>query len=431
MNLKKIAAGLTFAMMLPTAAFAHGELWYDAKSHLPQFKKIVVYPIKDLDGQFKIDEDENSESYQINDYFNKRFVRKLKMKTISLGASLKENKDLRRDAEKYQSLYDDVSSEQERGEKVFNTTASDGYIIAQINLDKTEPHLSPSKTVTVQMKSWTEEKGGPNGNRTYDVRNWTVRHTIPAQELMLYHLGLVYNMYNRKGDKIMTYRNAEHTYGDDYGDIIGILGGLFGGRKSKPLTTDNYRVEVFKSIVNEFRKDFEDIKDDFKEKDKKIRIPKTIGFKEINLPKNIGGDEYALKSIYFGMKNSAMEYTDAKVDYDGTGKATLNSYYLDRRWVEPYADTYNRLVSSEESDWYDAKGNKHTKTINRYTTEISDHHGYWHYFANVSGIFYLVDDGGRVLVSHGSNETDDKTADAYLHFLKDFYTKVNAYLTGK
>ena len=48
MNWKKFAAALSFAAILPTTAFAHGELWYDVTSHLPQFKKIVIYPIKGL-----------------------------------------------------------------------------------------------------------------------------------------------------------------------------------------------------------------------------------------------------------------------------------------------------------------------------------------------------------------------------------------------
>ena len=87
MNLKKIVAALSFAAILPTTAFAHGELWYDAASHLPQFKKLVVYPLRGLDGEFKIDSNEKSEVYQANDYFDKRFVRKLKIKTTGADSA--------------------------------------------------------------------------------------------------------------------------------------------------------------------------------------------------------------------------------------------------------------------------------------------------------------------------------------------------------
>lgn len=424
MNLKKILATVSLAITLPATAFAHGELWYDAASHLPQFKKIVVYPVKYLGEGFKIDENEKSETYQVNDYFDKRFVRKLKIKTVPLGSSLKENKEIRTDEEKYKSLYQNFSSENARAATVASVTAANGYIIPHIFLDQLEPHLSPAKTVTVQMKSWTEEEDGPNGNRTYDEKTWNVTHTIPAQELMLYHMGIDYNMYDREGKKIMTYRNAEHTYGG---------GGLF----SKSLTTSNYRVPLFKSVVDEFRKDYKDIQKNFKDNKQKTRVGKTIGFKGIALPNNVGSDEYSLKSVYFGMKDLAFKFTDAKIDYDGSGNAryfvqgNINYYSLDRHWVEPYASTYDKLLSLQENDWYDVNGNKHTRKIKKYQTEIVDHHGYWQYTATVKGTFYLVDDSGKILVSHSATETDDKTADAYYHLMKDFYKKVNAFISPK
>lgn len=456
MNLKKILATVSLAMTLPATSFAYGELWYDAASHLPQFKKIVVYPINYLNEGFKIDSDEKSETYQVNDYFDKRFVRKLKIKTVPLGSSLKENKEIRTDEEKYKSLYQNFSSEKDRATTVSSVTAANGYIIPHIFLDKLEPHLSPAKTVTVQMKSWTEEADGPNGNRIYDEKTWNVTHTIPARELILYHMGIDYNMYDREGKKIMTYRNAEHTYGNNTGkvgetianaveNVYGIningivrgIGNLFGGKKSKPLRPDEYKVELFKSIVDEFRKDYKDIQENFKDNKQKNRVGKTIGFKGINLPQNVGSDEYSLKSVYFGMKDMAFKYTDAKIDYDGSGNARyfvqgdISYYSLDRQWIEPYATTRNNLLSMQQSDWYDAYGNKHTRTIKKYQTEIVDHHGYWQYTATVKGTFSLVDDSGRVLVTHSATETDDKTADAYQHLMKDFYKKVNAVISPK
>lgn len=437
MDWKKFIATVSFGVLLPTTALAHGELWYDASSHLPQYKKIVVYPIKGLDGNFQIDADDKSETYKINDYFDKRFVRKLKIKTIPLGSSLKENKEIRNDEEKYKPLYDNFSSEEKRAETVTSLTASDGYVITGIDFDKVEPHTSPAKTVTVQMKSWTEEVDGPNGNRTYNEQKWTETHTIPAKELILYHMGIKYNVYDRHGKKIMTYRNGEHTYGENYGGIVGLFSGIFGGKQTKSLKPDRYRVELFKSIVDEFRKDFEDIQGNFKENKKKTRISKTIGFKNINMPSDVGGDEYSLKSIYFSMKDYAFKFTTAKIDYDGSGNAqyfvqgNISRYSLDRKWIEPCVTLNNKLLSEEKVDWYDGSGNKHTKKIKQYTTEIVDHHGYWKYTATVSGSFNLVDSNGRVVVSYSSTETDDKTADAYRHLVEGFYKEVNTFLTGK
>ena len=169
----------------------------------------------------------------------------------------------------------------------------------------------------------------------------------------------------------------------------------------------------------------------------KIRIRKTIGFREIYLPSHVGGDEYALKSIYFSMKNLALKNTEVAVDYSGDGSAkyfvqgSISRYSLDRKWIEPHVTLSNKLLSEEKSDWYDGKGKKHTKKIKKYTTEINDHHGYWQYTATVSGTFNLVDANGRVLVSHSATETDDKVADAYRHLLNDFYKKVNTSLAGK
>lgn len=432
MNLKKIAAVVSFAAMLPATAFAHGELWYDAASHLPQFKKIVVYPLRGLDGEFKIDENEKSEAYQANDYFDKRFVRKLKIKTVPLGSSLKENKEIRVDEEKYQSLYNKFPSEKERAETVASVTAANGYIIPHINRDETEPHISPAKTVTVEMKSWTEEKNGPKGDRTYDQKTWTVSHTIPEVQLMLYHMGVDYDMFNREGKKIMTYRNFENTYGDKYGGVSGIIGGIFGGKPTKALRPDRYRVEIFKSVVDEFRKDFKDIQDNFQDNKKKQRINKTIGFRNIALPANVGGDEYSLKSLYFQMKDSAFKYTNANIDYDGKGDAkyfvegSISRYDLTRQWIEPWVTLSNQVVKEESYEWTDSKGVKHTAKVKKYQTSIVDHHGYYKYTATVAGNFKLLDSNGNVVVSHSSTETDDKPADAYLHLLKDFYKKVNS-----
>ena len=437
MNWKKIAVTICFVMILPTTAFAYGEFWYDVTSHLPQFKKIVIYPVRGVNGKYMMNEDELSEVYQVNDYFDKRFIRKLKIKTISLGSSLKENKEIRADAEKYKSLYYKFPSENKRAATITAVTAANGYIIPRINLDKLEPHKSPEKTVTVEMKSWTEEVIGSVIKRRYGEKKWTEKHTIPAKDLMLYHMGINYNVYDRNGKKIMTYRNFEHTYEDSYTGITNAVVNFFGGKTVKSLKPERYRVEILKHIIDEFRRDFKDLQDNFKTNKKKQRISTKIGFKEINLPDNVGRDEYALKSAYFSMKDLAFKYTNLSIDYDGKGDAkyfvqgNITHYALHRKWIEPYVTLDNKEISSETSDYYDSKGKKHKKEIIKYETKIVDHHGYWEYKAKVSATFNLVDKNGKVIVSHSANQTDDKVADAYRHLLKDFYIKVNKYFNEK
>ena len=458
MNWKKIFVTATFIATLPTAAFAHGELWYDASSHFGQLSgkkdakaKIVVYPLE-YANKFLIEDEikadgSKSEVYQANDYFNKRFVRRLKVKTVALGVLLDENKKIRQDEEKYKPLFESFGYPVEQKAKIVAekvTGGRTGFIIPTIDIMYTEPHLSPATTVTLQMKSWTQEEDGPNGNRKYDEKTWNVSHTIPAKELMLYHFGLKYNMYDDKeGKKIMTYRNSEHTYGEQYGGVVGFINGLFGGKQTKSLKPDRYAVELFKSVVDEFRDDFEDSQKNFKKKDSREKgkdknvVNKTIGFRGINLPGNVGGDEYALKSIYFAMKDFAYQYTKLKVDYNGKGNAdyfvqgNITRYSLDRTWISPHADTYDSEISSEDFEWIDRDGNKHTGTRKQYETKIIDYFGEWKYTATVSGTFQLVDSSGRVIISHSDTKTDDKTADAYQHLLKDFYDKVNNHFGTK
>ena len=247
-------------------------------------------------------------------------------------------------------------------------------------------------------------------------------------------MGIDYNMFDREGKKIMTYRNAEHTYGNKFGGAIGLLSGIFGGKQTKSLRPDRYHVELFKSIVDEFRKDFSDIQTNFKENKKKARVPKTIGFREITLPQDVGGDEYALKSVYFAMKDLAFKHTDLDVDYNGNGKAqyfvqgAINQYKLTRHWVEPYVTTSDKMISETKSEWTDKNGKKHTKKTRKYETQITDHHGYWKYTAYVGGTLNLFDANGRLIISHSGTESDDKAADACRHLMKDFYTKVNKLL---
>lgn len=222
-------------------------------------------------------------------------------------------------------------------------------------------------------------------------------------------------MFNRQGEKILTYENQEHSYNYNFG---------------------NYRLKMFEHLVKEFRDDYKGIQKAYLEDQKKPKEhgPVSIGFKNLNVPSNVGDEECLIKSVYFALKNSALKYAKANINY-GDANETPSNYYvqgsisrysLDRRWVEPWASTYNSVVSSQKSYWYDRNGGKHEMTTTKYETKITDHHGYWAYTATVGGTFELVNaNTGRTVFSRSYVETDDKTADAYLHLLKDFYNDVN------
>ena len=409
-------ATLLCATALPSLVFAHGELWYDVTAHVPQFKKIVIYPVEWPDHRNWVSSDENTVVYKINDYFDKKFVRRLKFRTISLGRTLKENKELRTDEEKYNSLYNNYPTEEARGKAVFDITGADGYLVPITRECRTETYMSPQKTVSVAMSSWTEVTNSPRGNYTTDKRNWTVQHVIPAKERTLYHMEIEHMLFDRDGKKIMTYRNRFHNH--DY--------------KIK-----NYEEKMTKDLIDEFREDVKDIKEDFEKEKQKGRLGPRIGFRDISLPSNIAGNEAVLKSIYFGMKDGARRWTDAKLNYRPEDaayekyyvKGSIGQYSLDRIWHDPYVTTWNKMVSRDEQKWVDGAGNEHTQVTSRYETDITDHYGGYEYVATVSGSFFLADaNTGQILVEHSATETDDKTADAYRHLMKSFYEKASKYL---
>ena len=62
------------------------------------------------------------------------------------------------------------------------------------------------------------------------------------------------------------------------------------------------------------------------------------------------------------MKSLALKNTEVAIDYSGDGNAkyfvqgSISRYSLDRKWIEPHVTLSNKLLSEEESDWYDGKG---------------------------------------------------------------------------
>ena len=427
-NLKKVLTGVLVGAALPTIALAHGNIWYDKSSHLPQYKKMVIFPITNVDGSYWLDEtDIKSDAYEANQYLNTRFIRKLKIKnTISLGTPLDENKKIRiKDTDVYTKLLPKFPTEKERAAMVDNITAADGYLSPRLVQDRKEPHLSPATTVTVRMQSYTEETNGPNGNRTYNKKTWNERYTIPARQRCLYHMQVEHDIFDRDGKKVMTYKNGDHTY-------------QYENNESR------YRLRMFKDLVNEFREDYEDIKKEFLEDERKKRenddddrAMVKIAFKNIQVPDNVGNNEYYVKSVHFVMKNFALKHTKARVIFNNNSHETPRYYVqgaiyrfsYDREWIAPHVTVYNSLVSSKKQKWRDRKGKEHTMRISDYKTSVTPHLGRWQYTATVSANFSLVDARtGRIVVNHNDVETDDKRADAYRHFMKKFYEKVQNYL---
>ena len=155
MNIKKIIAGMLCTAMLPATAFAYGQMWVDKNANVPKYKKLVIFPLatKGNEYEYLLSDNERSEIYKMNDYLDKKFVRKLKYVTVDLGSPLAENNQIRADADKYKPLYEHFPNEAARGKAVEDITMADAYLVPIIRGNRVEEHISPATYVNVQMRS--------------------------------------------------------------------------------------------------------------------------------------------------------------------------------------------------------------------------------------------------------------------------------------
>ena len=407
----KIFCIALMTLFIQSSVHAYGIFWYDMNSDMANWKKVVIFPLAYSwdKNKYLISTDENSLLYWENKLLMERMEKKIKnMHTVRLAPGIAEKGEILID--KYSVLLQQYPNEKARAEAVFEQTGADMYLLPRFKQKHIQKDISPRTVVNVQMRSWTEEKNGPNGDRTYDERNWTETHVIPAKEIFLHIMELEFEGYDtEKAQKVLTFVDSRREYGVD----------------------DKHQ---FRNITKYIRKDFGDIKSG-KHKDKGKDGIRTIGFKNINLPSNVGSDEFALKGAYFGMKIEALDtLKNFKIITDGNSTEPLDYYVTGRIndwrmlsiWHPPYATTYNSTVESKESKWYDKEGKEHKMTTTKYKTEISDHFAYWEIKWNVNANFNLIDaKNGQVVVSGSGNETDDKVMDAYRHILKSFYKNIN------
>ncbi len=159
-----------------------------------------------------------------------------------------------------------------------------------------------------------------------------------------------------------------------------------------------------------------------------------LGFGHIAMPDNIAVDEFAVKALYFTLKEEAKKIKGLAINYDGEKKtpddvrieAFIEKYFLEATWFEPRADARDRVVWEDEQKWKDGKGKEHKMTTKYYESEIYDHLGQYSFLAIVRGTFNLVDvKSGAVLVQYSGSEYNDKEIDAYTSLVKKFYKQVN------
>lgn len=451
MKLKKLLCGALSGLIMSASslASAYGMFWYDMSTDLPMWKKVVIFPLSNAweKDRFLISTDENSLLYWENKYLMERFDKKIKnMHTIRLAPGIAEKGAILID--KYSMLLQPYPNEQARAAAVFEQTGADMYIIPQFTKKYVHKDVSPSIEADIELKSWTEETDGPDGNKTYDEKKWTEHHVMPARPVYTSVTELSYTGYDTKANKVMLFSDIRHGGGD--------------------------AKHVFRDISKYLRKEFSEIKSGDREKKNKAGVI-TIGFKNINVPSNydaalysIGNqsypsmeaayaafnrykngninvdmalDELAVKSIYYAAKVTALEElkgvriiadssSNEPVDYYITGTVTRWQRYW--HWTAPSIGKTTETVKTEESKWTDKNGKEHKKKTTYYKEKVVEHYGGWSVRHNVTAGFALVDaKTGQSVVYSSFNDSDDRMMDAYRHSLEQFCKQVKDYFKGR
>lgn len=418
--MKKIFVTICTAMLIlivQSSAQAYGLFWYDMSSQIAQWKKLVIFPLaySNDKNNYLISRDETSLLFWENKHLMERLEKKIKnMHTVRLAPGIKEKDEILID--KFSVLLEPYPNEQARAKAVFEQTGADMYLFPRFKEKRIQTDTSPRTEVNVQLSSWTEISGSPNSDGIYDKRTWTEHHIIPEKQVHLHIMKLEFEGYDTEtAKKVLLFLDERRDYNVD----------------------DKHQ---FRSITKYIRKDFGELKSGkHKDKDKAGTI--KIGFKNINLPRDVGGDEYSLKSAYFGMKFEVMDKlkgvsvitdatSDKQIDYYVEGD--VSTWKMSSIWHAPHVTTRAEIVSTEKDKWKDAKGNEHTKYTRKYKEVIDDHFAYWSFEWHIGATFRLVNaKTGQVVVSYSNYEMNDKPMDAYRKILRDFCKEVNTRLQSK
>ncbi len=448
MNMKKLLCGALSGLIMSAAGTvsAYGQFWYDMHTDLPMWKKAVIFPLSNAwePNKFLISYDEQSDLYWMNKYLMERFEKKIKnMHTIRLAPGIKEKNDILID--KYSMLLAPFESEKARAEAVFENTGADMYIIPQFTKDYVYRDVSPSISANVELKSWTEEINGPNGNRKYNETKRTVHHVMPAREVQNRVVELSYTGYDTKANKVMLFSDIRYDAGYD-------------------------NKHNFRDISKYLRKEFSEIKSGAREKKNAAGVV-TVGFKNIAMPANRNVDRYStgntyynsreaacaavnhykngsvrvdtacdelmIKSAYYAIKVEAIETlkgvhvlidesADVQPDYYITGNIT--DWITRWNWIAPSISTKSKLLKSEESKWTDKDGKEHKMTTQHWTEEVKENYGHWT-VKPAAGLFLALVDAktGKTILSSVEGESNDKIMDAHRECLEKFYKQVNEY----
>lgn len=450
---KKVLCGIAFcAYLVPSCTSAHENFWVDETAGIQHFKKVVVYPLSRVgeDGFLlgkeagtyvpkpsrdevvrKLNEmqhigaptsratttaslssspvEQDALWFRENDYFERQISKKMNLRTIRLAPMIYEGSRVLSDSPQFQELLNSFPTERERAQAVENATMADGYVLPRIRENRVQVDISPETSFEIPMRTWTEERGGPNGNRTFNRREWVEHHVIPEKEMKLHVLDMEYTLYNNDGRKAMTFTDSMREYNKEEEDI-------------------------FKESTDTFCKFWKQaLKHDEDKQSDSVSI--RIGFRTLTVPDSIMQDEYKRNALQFAVMEESKKLKNVilcqdsslPVQYYVTG--IVKQYATTPQWVAPSIYTDTRAITSNSQKWRDRNGNEHTMTTTVYKTVIMDHFAHWEFPATVSATMQLVDaNNGAIVLSYEKVDVDDKDIDAFRHILQDFYKKASQYL---
>ena len=180
------------------------------------------------------------------------------------------------------------------------------------------------------MESYYDEINGPDGDQyKLNHQTWKHSHLIPEHQSKLQMLDMDFTLYDAyTGKKAMTRIDYYRGYADN-------------------------QWTAFKSITHYLTKDWSKLHKD-KDRDVPAGAP-TLGFRNFSLPWSASQDEFAIKTIYYAIKDEAGDtLKKVKVDYSPDGgqyyvTGDVTRYDRGETWNPPYAMVSPHHTSTQNS----------------------------------------------------------------------------------
>lgn len=201
--MKKVLLTTAMLLTLSVSCFAKGPMWYDKSSTFGMAKKFVLFPIE---GKCNYDGANDALYDDVQKRLGKGVVVIKLQKNGQEGIVMQQNQHHQYLLETY------FSNEIERGAAVKEHANSEYYLVPRVRENEVEEEWSPRHTETIELASYTEEVGGPDGYKKYNESKRYETHTVPGKTLYLRKLNLDYIVYNSKGQKVLMYQNQEAGY---------------------------------------------------------------------------------------------------------------------------------------------------------------------------------------------------------------------------